>query len=307
VPPVPILAPPAQPIYRDEYPLLTLPEQRRSRQSLQSIRSPNTSLIVEPVSSPDRSDHASISLPFAQRQQKHTALYGNVVREGNIEVMVGQKPSAEGALPIPMDVNDVEGGTAGDQRLRRSPSKVTLPVNVQSTTERPETAPEEDIGEDTASNLEWGPSHPCYPHLNPHVPSSSPLYTSTRIIRVPRDWLVAGDLAPTFANVYPEVLDGIMPEDEFRSVIRHVNEEVLAAFSPSGWRAWLDTVLGIATFWLWDDFGFTGVKRRLRSLEEWLERWNRDVGSKDGVQIIPLRRTAYMTVSFLSSRGRMLP
>lgn len=300
IPPVPIIYPASQTAARDEYPLLTLPEQRRSRQSLQSPRSPNTSLFVEPVSSTDRSDRASVSLPFShisQNKPKHTARHGNTVREGNIEVMVGEaaKSNNEG-VSVPIDTTDIESGAGGDHRMLRSASKVTLPTILQSGADRPDTRHDDDAAEDAASNLEWGPSHPCYPHLNPHVSLSSPLYNSTRIIRVPRDWLVAGDLAPTFANVYPEVLDSAMPEDEFRRVIRHVNEEVIAAHNPFSGRAWLDTILSIATLWLWDDFGFTGVKRRLRSLERWLEEWNRGVGTKEGVQIIPLRRTAYMSV-----------
>jgi hypothetical protein len=108
--------------------------------------------------------------------------------------------------------------------------------------------------------------------------------------------MIAGDLAPTFANVYPEILDSVMPEDEFRRVVRHINNVVLDAYNPFGWRAWLDMILGIATFWLWDDLGLTGVKSKLKQLENWLSGWNREVGSKEGVQIIPLRRTAYLTV-----------
>jgi hypothetical protein len=216
--------------------------------------------------------------------------------------MVGPSKDTEGgALSVPIDSEDVESGLAADQRLKRSPSKVTLPVNLQPGTDRSDTRHDDDAGDDATSSLEWGPSHPCYPHLNPHVPLDSPLYSSTRIIRVPRDWLVVGDLAPTFANVYPEVLENVMSEDEFRHLVRHINDEVLAAFNPFGWRAWLDTILGIATFWLWDDLGFTGVKRRLRGLEDWLQNWNKSVGEKDGVQIIPLRRTAYMTVCYYLS------
>jgi hypothetical protein len=143
----------------------------------------------------------------------------------------------------------------------------------------------------------WGPDHPCYPHLNVHVPLTAELYDSTRLIRVRRDWMQVGDLAPTFANLYPEVLDPIVPEDEFRKIIKHINDEIIAAFSPWSLRAWVDSIMGVATGWLWDDFGFTGVKKRLRDLEAWLERWNRDVGQAEGVRIIPLRRTAYMTVS----------
>jgi len=53
----------------------------------------------------------------------------------------------------------------------------------------------------------------------------------------------------------------------------------------------------VATFWLWDDIGLTKVKRKLTELEKWIEKWNQDIGEKEGVKIIALRRTGYMTVS----------
>lgn len=154
---------------------------------------------------------------------------------------------------------------------------------------------------------EWGPQHPCYPHLNPHVPIDSPEYASTRIIRVRRDWLLEGDLAPTFSNLYPEILDPAgVTEQEFRRVIEKLNGELIPIFSPYNWRNILDGVLGVATGWLWEDFGLTGVKARLKKLDKWIEDWNlemeKSVGHVDGVlppKIIPLRRTGYMTVSLL--------
>lgn len=142
----------------------------------------------------------------------------------------------------------------------------------------------------------WGPFHPCFPHPNPHVPLSSPLFASTRIIRVKRDWMIAGDLAPTFSNLYPEILDPIFPEEQFRKVIGKLNSELIEIFNPWTARNWADIVMGALTFWLWDDLGMSGVKRRLFALESWIERWNIEVGAKEGVRIIPLRRTAFMTV-----------
>lgn len=152
---------------------------------------------------------------------------------------------------------------------------------------------------------EWGPQHPCYPHLNPHVPIDSPEYASTRIIRVRRDWLLEGDLAPTFSNLYPEILDPAgVTEQEFRRVIEKLNGELIPIFSPYNWRNILDGVLGVATGWLWEDFGLTGVKARLKKLDRWIEDWNlemeKSVGHAEGAippKIIPLRRTGYMTVS----------
>ncbi|KAI9849774.1 MAG: hypothetical protein M1838_006240 [Thelocarpon superellum] len=147
-----------------------------------------------------------------------------------------------------------------------------------------------------ADEYAWGPSHPCFPHQNPHVPIDSPLYTSTRVIRIKRDWMIAGDEAPTFSNLYPEILDPVLPEDQFRTVVRRLNEELTIAFNPHGWRNVVDAVLGMLTFWIWDDIGATAVKRRLADLEAWLDRWNREIGEKEGVKILPLRRTGYMTL-----------
>ncbi|KAK3374919.1 Golgin subfamily A member 7/ERF4 family-domain-containing protein [Podospora didyma] len=151
---------------------------------------------------------------------------------------------------------------------------------------------------------DWGPLHPCYPHLNPHVPVDSPEYVNTRIIRIRRDWLLEGDLAPTFSNLYPEILDPAgVSEQEFRRVIEKLNSGLVPIFSPYNWRNILDGMLGLATGWLWDDFGLTGVKARLRKVETWIEQWNvemeKTAGKDEGAvppKIIPLRRTGYMTL-----------
>ena len=158
---------------------------------------------------------------------------------------------------------------------------------------------------------EWGPQHPCFPHLNPHVPLNSPEYAQTRIIRIRRDWLIEGDLAPTFSNLYPEILDPAgVSEQEFRRVIEKLNRELVPIFSPYSWRNVLDAVLGLLTGWVWDDLGFTNAKVRLRDLEGWIEQWNAEMekaaGGSDetgGVlapKIVPLRRTGYMSVGALS-------
>ena len=153
---------------------------------------------------------------------------------------------------------------------------------------------------------EWGPQHPCYPHLNPHVPVDSVEYATTRIIRVKRDWLVAGDLAPTFSNLYPEILDPAgVSEQDFRQIIEKLNAELVDIFNPYSFRNVMDSTMGLATGWLWDDFGLTGAKSRLKSLEQWLQRWNQDMekkamASEEGTvapKLIPLRQTGYMTVS----------
>ncbi|KIW37508.1 uncharacterized protein PV06_10161 [Exophiala oligosperma] len=144
--------------------------------------------------------------------------------------------------------------------------------------------------------LVWGISHPCFPHLNPHVPINSPEYEATRIIRIRRDWMVLGDLAPTFSNIYPEILDPLMQEQEFRYVIEHINQTLVQAYDPfSAWN-WFDGFMGLMTGWFWEDFRPTGLKGQLKGLEEWLEDWNHTVGARDGVKIIPLRRTGYMNI-----------
>lgn len=162
------------------------------------------------------------------------------------------------------------------------------------------------MGEDVPMDggVEWGPMHPCYPHLNPHVPVDSDEYISTRIIRVRRDWLANGDLGPAFSNLYPEILDPAgLSEQEFRRVIEKVNGVLAASFSPYSPRNIMDGVFGLVTGWLWDDFGLTGIKSRLKALEGWIESWNSDMArsmaggeSSLAPKIIPLRQTGYMTV-----------
>ncbi|KAL6908796.1 Golgin subfamily A member 7/ERF4 family domain-containing protein [Trichoderma evansii] len=162
------------------------------------------------------------------------------------------------------------------------------------------------MGEEIQGDLgeSWGPQHPCFPHLNPHVPTDSAEYAKTRIIRIRRDWLIQGDLAPTFSNLYPEILDPAgVPEPEFRRIIDKLNKELIPAFDPYNPRNMLDAFIGLATGWLWDDFGMTGIKSRLNNLEVWIEQWNREkektMSSEDGVlppKLISLRRTGYMTL-----------
>jgi hypothetical protein len=154
-------------------------------------------------------------------------------------------------------------------------------------------------------DAEWGPSHPCYPHLNPHVPISSPLYQSTRIIRIRRDWMLEGDLAPTFSGLYPEILaDAGLGEGEFRRVVEDVNNQLIPTFNPYNWRNILDAVLGLVTGWIWDDLGFTYAKMQLKKVEESLVRWNAEIEKQAdggmGAKFVPLRRSGYLTVRLSS-------
>ena len=159
-----------------------------------------------------------------------------------------------------------------------------------------------DVAQKHPNEIPWGPAHPCYPHLNPHVPLSSPLHTTTRIIRIKRDWMIVGDLAPTFSNVYPEILENWVTEADFRELIQNVNDRLIAAFRPTGWRAWVDATMGLATGWIWEDLGFNAVKSGLRETEQWIEEWNgreertSPEGEADSAKVIPLRRTGYLSV-----------
>ncbi|KAI9862911.1 MAG: hypothetical protein M1813_004083 [Trichoglossum hirsutum] len=152
------------------------------------------------------------------------------------------------------------------------------------------------IPQDEDDDCGWGPSHPCFPHINTHVPLNSPEATTTRIVRIRRDWMLAGDLAPTFSNLYPEILDPYLPEEEFRLLIRRLNDELARAFDP--WSFWnmVDATIGVLTLWVWDDLGATVVKRRLRALEQWVREWNERGGKMEGVKVVELRKTGYMSL-----------
>lgn len=150
---------------------------------------------------------------------------------------------------------------------------------------------EQEADVEEGEEMEWGPSHPCFPHMNPHVPKDSPLHKSTRVIRIRRDWMIAGDTAPTFSTLYPEILDPFVSEERFRELVKHVNDSLVHSFDPYSKFSILDAILGFLTGWLWDDFGLTYVKRELRKLEAWIDAFNANFTD---VQIMPLRRTAYL-------------
>ncbi|KAL5604708.1 hypothetical protein BROUX41_001941 [Berkeleyomyces rouxiae] len=162
------------------------------------------------------------------------------------------------------------------------------------------------MGEDLdgVDGEEWGPQHPCYPHRNPYVPVNSPEYATTRIIRVRRDFLVSGDVTPAFADLYPEILDPAgMSELEFRRVVEHINKNLHATFNPYSMRNIVDGLLGLVTGWVWEDLGLTHAKQQLRSIEAWLDNWNREIARSMGAdgraaapKIIPLRLSGYMSL-----------
>jgi hypothetical protein len=126
---------------------------------------------------------------------------------------------------------------------------------------------------------------------------SSPLYESTRVIRIQRDWLVAGDLYPALQNLYPEILADWLTEAEFRTVIETLNPMLKQAFEPNTWGSWFDALMGVATGFLWDNFGWTGVKRGVRDMERWVEGWNIEA-EREGreARLIDLRRTGFMSL-----------
>ncbi|EME81608.1 uncharacterized protein MYCFIDRAFT_121644, partial [Pseudocercospora fijiensis CIRAD86] len=153
-------------------------------------------------------------------------------------------------------------------------------------------------GED--DDFEWGPQHPCFPHQNPHCAPSSEEFISTRIIRVKRDYLIAGDLYPQYANLYPEILHPLVTDEEFRTLIADINSILQSSFSPLTWRAWVDSILGVLTGYIYDDLGLTGAKRGERELETYIDDWNgaHEVQGRE-VKIVQLRRTGFMNLDFV--------
>lgn len=309
--------------------LLTLPEQRRSRQN-----SPNSPTFQESFE-PGHSNRSSIGLPSnrasaqsgtpSMSNEKEKPLpasppstkppsrqnTGDVTLQSKLAQTYGFSEADQPSHP-PRRVNSQRSlhhvrsltsmhsnQLANVPPLPSSPLPRSTTQNTPTQTRPPSTrdleaglsAPEEPSSDEEPP---WGPSHPCFPHLNPHVPLSSPLYNSTRIIRIRRDWMVVGDLAPTFSNIYPEILDPLLPEPEFRNIINHINSTLMHAYNPYGVANWIDGILGFLTGWFWENFRPGGIKGELRKLEAWIEEWNRTVGHADGVKVIGLRRTGYL-------------
>lgn len=62
----------------------------------------------------------------------------------------------------------------------------------------------------------------------------------------------------------------------------------------------LDSFLGVATGFIWDDLGFTGSKKGMKSLESFVDKWNsqkRHEGKE--VKLVQLRRTGFMALDFV--------
>ncbi|KAG5927335.1 hypothetical protein E4U42_002358 [Claviceps africana] len=297
------------------YPLLTLSEQRQSRHAA----SPPTSLLVDRAGT---SDHR-ISLPrsfslYSDGKRYHprtsTGLDVTKTTPGSsscveAENVAGPSAKSKGKQKATMATAE-ETRRSCSRDLEHGPdvmdNRISAISGVDGIGSSLASSNSSIMGEDVQPDAgeEWGPQHPCYPHLNPHVPLDSTEYATTRIIRVKRDWLLAGDLAPTFSDLYPEILDPAgVSEQEFRRVVEKLNAELIPIFDPFGFRNMLDSVLGLVTGWLWDDFGLTAAKSRLNHLEKWMERWNlemeKTMSSEEGVmppKLIPLRQTAYMSL-----------
>jgi len=128
--------------------------------------------------------------------------------------------------------------------------------------------------------------------------------------------MLEGDLAPTFSNLYPEILDPAgVSEPDFRRLVENVNKELIPAFDPWSLRNIADGVISLLTGWLWEDFGFAGIKGRLLRVEKLLEDWNHDLerNIKDEVEesaiprVLPLRRTGYMSLDIQVPNPEILP
>ena len=146
----------------------------------------------------------------------------------------------------------------------------------------------------------WGPTHPCFPHPNPHCAPDSEEFQATRVIRVKRDWLQAGDLYPQYANLYPEILDPLMSDEEFRNTISNINKRLQRIFDPYGTRAWVDAIMGVVTGYVWDDLGLTGAKRAMKELEAFVDEWNERAAAEGReVKLVQLRRTGFMALDFV--------
>ncbi|KAK4894945.1 hypothetical protein LTR27_006812 [Elasticomyces elasticus] len=181
--------------------------------------------------------------------------------------------------PAPL-LKETETGTS----QQHAPERQSHDTNVTTSTE----------------DFAWGPSHPCFPHPNPHCAPNSQEFVSTRVIRVRRDWLASGDLYPQFANLYPEILDPLISDSEFRLLISTLNIKLKAALDPFTTRAWVDSLMGAATGYLWEDFGLTGAKKGLRGIERWLEEWNaRKRAEGEDVRVVQGWETGFMSLDFV--------
>lgn len=294
---------------KGDYPLLTLPE----RLQLRGPSSNRSSLQAERRASNDKrvslpgSVRASYDGKRSQGPTPTVAEFPEDVKDSSSYQGPSWIEKGKGKMAVESENRE---GQSYSRDLERGPdvmdhrqSTASIPDGIGSEISSSNSSI---MGEDVHADDEaWGPQHPCYPHKNPHVPIESPEHTSTRIIRVKRDWMIAGDLAPTFSNLYPEILDPAgLTEQEFRRIVEKVNGELIPVFNAFSPRNAIDGVLGVLTGWLWDDLGLSSSKSRLNKLEKWIEEWNqtaaRTMGTEGSImapKLISLRKTGYMSVS----------
>lgn len=62
----------------------------------------------------------------------------------------------------------------------------------------------------------------------------------------------------------------------------------------------MDSLLGLATGYIWEDLGWTGAKAGEKELERFIERWNRERESEGReVKLVQLRTTGFMSMDFV--------
>jgi hypothetical protein len=117
---------------------------------------------------------------------------------------------------------------------------------------------------------------------------------------VRRDWLATGDLYPSYANLYPEILDPVVSESDFRFLISNLNTRVEAAFNAFTFRAFLDFFLGVLTGFIWDDLGISAAKTGQKSLEQFVDNWNAQK-AREGleVRLVQPRTTGFTALDFI--------
>lgn len=122
----------------------------------------------------------------------------------------------------------------------------------------------------------------------------------TRTIKVQRDWLATSDTYPAYANLYPEILDPAVSESDFRFLISNINSQIEQAFNPFTLRALFDSMMGLFTGFIWDDFGLSGSKTGQKSLERFVDNWNAQK-AREGldVKLVQPRKTGFTVLDFI--------
>jgi len=208
--------------------------------------------------------------------------------------------ASRASLPLNRQPSHKSFRSARSAHKNRSTENVAVPDHSVPGTARPSEETAHSADESESDEFPWGPTHPCFPHPNPHCSPDSEEYRATRVIRVRRDWLSSGDLYPQYANLYPEILDPVVSESDFRFLITNLNTRLEKAFNPFATRAWIDAALGVATGFIWDDMGFTGAKSGMKGIEQFLDKWNAQKAAKNQeVRLVQLRRTGFMALDFV--------